>query len=103
MSASKQRWIADALALAVSLAPAVYASLRVLRRALGPEPDPAAMLWTERSLTLDRLTLTLYATALISTGTAAVTRKFSDKMDSLLIACAALSALALFAQGALSP
>lgn len=103
MTASKPRWIADALALSLALSPAVYASLRVLNRALGPEPDPAAMLWTERSLTLDRLTLTLYATALLSTGTAAIARKFSDKIDSLLVAGSSLSALVLFAQGALYP
>jgi hypothetical protein len=99
----RPRALVDGAALAAALAPLAYAALRVGARLLGPEPDPAAMLWTERSSTLDRLSLTLYATALTGSACVAIARKFADKMDSIVLAACALSATALFAQGALAP
>jgi hypothetical protein len=103
MSASKARSIVDGLSLSIAAAPAVYSVLRVGSLAIAPELDPTAMLWTERSATLDRLSLTLYATALTSSATFAIARKFADKMDVMLVGVSALSACALALQAVLVP
>jgi hypothetical protein len=93
----------DGLSLSIAAAPFVYSVLRVSLLAIAPELDPTAMVWTERSATLDRLSLTLYATALASSATVAVASKFADKMDVMLVVVSSVSACALAVQAVLVP
>lgn len=103
MSVSPAKTLLDGLSLSVAAAPFVYSALRLGSLSLAPELDPSAMLWTERSATLDRLSLTLYATALTTTACVAIARKFTEKMDVLLVSTSVVSALVLALQATVVP
>lgn len=103
MITSRTRSIIDGLSLSIAAAPLIYSVLRVGSLAIAPELDPTAMVWTERSATLDRLSLTLYATALANSATVAIARKFADKMDVMLVAVSSVSACSLALQAVIVP
>jgi hypothetical protein len=95
--------VLQGLSLSLSLSPALYALVRVGTRALAPEPDPLAALSTSRSVALDRLSLTLYATALCTAATVAIARRWPSRVDALSTAFVALSSVSILAQAALAP
>lgn len=104
MSARSWREAArDGAMLSLAIAPALYALLRLSLRWIAPEADPRAALASERSPTIDRLTLTLYATALLSSATVALARRRPARVSSLLSWAMGASIVAVAAQMTVAP
>lgn len=95
--------VGEGAMLAIAIAPALYALLRMSLRWIAPEADPRAALASERSPMLDRLSLTLYATALVSSATVALARRHPARVSSWLWWSIGASALAVAAQTAVAP
>lgn len=91
------------LCLSLASSPTLYALIRVLSAALGPEQDPSAASSSSASATFDRLTITLYSTVLALPGAVALLRAHPALFDRALVAFAALSTLAICAQATFVP
>ncbi len=80
-----------------------YALARVLERAVFPEPNPAMLIWSERSNFVWRTAIALYAGGMgIFGGVALAARAPAASARALPVAIAA-AAVALALQGALWP
>jgi hypothetical protein len=92
-----------AIAFGCAAAILVYAAARVLERAAFSEPNPALLIWSERSSFVWRSAIALYAGVMGAFGGhALVTRSPSVSGRALrLVIAAAITAIA--AQGALAP
>ena len=86
------------VSLALAVAPATRTLVALIERATHPEPDPAAVIWAERSPFLDRALVTAYLTlalAVMLTALAGRARALrSERSFHLALALGAVGALA---------
>lgn len=82
------------VSLALCLAPAVYAIARVVERAISPEQDPAAIIWTERSTVQARLMVTAFVTIVALWGALGIAQRWPQQMPRV-VAIAAVGACVL--------
>jgi hypothetical protein len=98
---------ADAALMGVAIGAAVaviaYAALRAGERALFLEPNPAMLIWAERSAFFWRSAIALYLGGAGAFGGYAAARRCEDGATRLLRALVALGVVAIVAQGALTP
>lgn len=92
-----------AIAAGCAVAVLAYAAQRVLERVAFPEPNPAMLIWSERSSFVWRSAIALYAGGMGALGGYALAGRSPRASGRSLAAALALAALALAAQGALAP
>lgn len=63
------------LSLALSVAPLIRSLVALIERITHPEPDPAMVVWAERSPFLDRMLVTAYLTAALAVALTALARR----------------------------
>jgi hypothetical protein len=93
------------LALAAACAAAViaYAAVRSVEAALFPEPNPAIVIWSERSGFLWRSAIALYIGGMGAFGAYALAARSPSAAARWLVRAVLLAAIAIVAQGALLP
>jgi hypothetical protein len=98
---------ADAFLLGVvtgaATAVIAYAAVRGVERVLFLEPNPAALIWSDRSPFLWRAVIALYVGGAASFGGFAAARRSSVRTARGLFALVVLAVAAVIAQGALLP
>lgn len=90
----------DGLAAALSLAPVVFLLARLAARRFAPEGDPTVMVSIERAQVVGVYTATLFATALVATGTLALAARRGVDSARMVGVCFALGAAATAAGAA---
>lgn len=80
-----------------------YALIRVAERSLFPEPNPAVVIWSERSGYVWRIALSLYIGGMGGFGGYALALRSLETAARWLARGALLAALLIAAQGALAP
>jgi hypothetical protein len=91
------------LAWGAATAVIAYALIRVLDRAVFPEPNPAMLIWSERSSFLWRAAIALYAGGLGVFGGWALAGRAPAASARALPAAITAAAAALAVQGAIWP
>ncbi len=94
------RW---GIAIALASSPTAYAVLRAIESRASPEPDPASIVWAERSAQLTRLTLAAYVAAGLATGAIALARQWPDARARVFEVCACASVAAITLQSLVLP
>jgi hypothetical protein len=92
-----------ALSGALSFSVVAYAALRAVERLVFPEPNPAMVIWTDRSAFVWRVALALYAGGLAWFGIYAWTARQAVPPVRLLGALTWAAVSALTVQAALAP
>jgi hypothetical protein len=86
------------LSLALAAAPLTRTLVALIERHTRPEPDPAAVVWAERSPFLDRALVTAYITIALAVALASLARRArwlrGDRALHVGLAVGALGALA---------
>ena len=93
MSDSPRSPTGDGIACACAFAPFVHAVVAGVFSRIDPSPDPVAVVWSEHSPTLTRMTLALFVTALLAFGLVAIARAIPQHMPRLTLVAASLSAI----------
>jgi hypothetical protein len=94
---------AVALALAASTSVLVYALVRAFERLALPEPNPVALVWSERSAIFWRMVIALYAGGAAAFGGVALTRSAPEKATRLVLATLVVALILAAIQGTLWP
>lgn len=94
---SARAWQAG-LSLALAAAPLTRTLVALIERSTRPEPDPAMVVWAERSPFLDRALVTAYLTLALAMALTALARRVRALRGERSL----LAALAIGAAGALA-
>ena len=92
-----------ALAFGCAAAVLAYAAQRAFERAVFPEPNPAILIWSERSSFVWRSVIAVYAGGLGAFGGYALAARAPRLAVRALSATIAIATAALTLQGALAP
>jgi hypothetical protein len=92
-----------AVAIASAVAVAVYAAVRAFERLVLPEPNPAALVWSERSAIFWRLVIAVYAGGAAAFGAVALARRAPPTAARLLLVAVAIAVALSAFQAALLP
>ncbi len=86
------------VSLALAIAPTTRSLVALIERTTHPEPDPAAVIWAERSPFLDRALVTAYLTAALAVMLTALVGRVrslrSERNFHIALALGAVGALA---------
>jgi hypothetical protein len=80
-----------AVALAATTSIAVYAAARIFERLVLPEPNPAALVWSERSAIFWRMVIAIYAAGAAAFGGVALGRRSPARAARLLVVALAIA------------
>jgi hypothetical protein len=92
-----------ALALAASASVLVYALVRTFERLALLEPNPAALVWSERSAIFWRMVIALYAGGAAAFGGVALARRAPEKATRLVLVTLVAALFVATVQGAVWP
>lgn len=85
------------LSLALSVAPLIRSLVALIERSTHPEPDPAMVVWAERSPFLDRMLVTAYLTVALAVALTALAGRArwlrGDRSQHIALALGAAGAL----------
>lgn len=91
------------IALGAATAVVAYAAMRGLERALFPEPNPAMLIWADRSPFVWRAAISLYLGGAAAFGGAALSARSPATAARTVLGAVAAAVAAIVVQGALLP
>jgi hypothetical protein len=103
MKQAQRRALGHGLAAAAAAMPLAYAVVRAIEARVSPEQDPAAVISSEHSALLTRLTVTAFVTLLAAAGTVSLAGAMPAHAPRVVGALAMLGALAALAQAVVLP